>query len=86
MSILVWMIVGLISGFIANWLVSKSGSGLIICIALGIAGALVGGSLFNTLGVPIANGLNLFGVLVAALGSISLLVLYHLLFPPMRSK
>ena len=86
MSILAWVIVGLIAGFLGNWMVTRDGSGLIANITLGIVGALIGGSLFNTLGVSTANGLNLYSVLVASIGAIVLLVMYHILFPPMRSK
>ncbi len=50
MSILAWLILGLISGFIASKLVNKTGEGLLLDIVLGIIGALVGGWLFNALG------------------------------------
>ena len=48
MSIVAWLILGLISGFIASKLVNKSGEGMIIDIVLGIVGAFVGGFLLHS--------------------------------------
>lgn len=47
MSFLAWIVLGLISGFIASKMVNKSGAGAIADIVLGIVGAVVGGWLFN---------------------------------------
>ncbi len=85
MSILAWVISGVISGLVASWMVNKNYAGLIVNLALGVAGALIGGSLFNTLGTPTANSLNLYSVMVAWTAAVALLVAYHILFPPMRS-
>jgi uncharacterized membrane protein YeaQ/YmgE (transglycosylase-associated protein family) len=43
MSILAWLVVGLIAGFLASKVINKSGSGLVVDIVLGIVGAIVGG-------------------------------------------
>jgi uncharacterized membrane protein YeaQ/YmgE (transglycosylase-associated protein family) len=77
MSILAWIVLGLISGFIASKIVNKSGDGVILDIVLGIVGAVVGGWLFNTFGQAGVTGLNLYSLLVAVLGAIVVLVIYH---------
>jgi len=80
MSILAWLVLGLISGFIASKLVNKSGEGVILDIVLGIVGAVVGGWLFNTMGHSGVTGLNIYSMFVAVIGAVVVLVLYHALF------
>ena len=77
MSILTWIILGLIAGFIASKIVNKSGEGLILDIVLGIVGAVVGGWLFNQFGAAGVTGFNIYSVLVAVVGAVLLLVVYH---------
>jgi uncharacterized membrane protein YeaQ/YmgE (transglycosylase-associated protein family) len=77
MSVLAWIVLGLIAGFIGSKLVNKSGSGLIIDIVLGIVGALVGGFLFNMLGGAGVTGFNLYSLFVAVIGAVIVLVVYH---------
>jgi uncharacterized membrane protein YeaQ/YmgE (transglycosylase-associated protein family) len=77
MSILVWLILGLIAGFIASKLVNKSGEGLVLDIVLGIVGAFVGGFLFSFLGAAPVTGLNIYSIIVAVIGSVVVLGLYH---------
>lgn len=80
MSILAWLILGLISGFIASKIVNRTGEGLILDIVLGIVGAIVGGFLFNELGAAGVSGLNLYSMFVAVVGAIVVLLLYHAIF------
>jgi uncharacterized membrane protein YeaQ/YmgE (transglycosylase-associated protein family) len=80
MSILAWLVLGLISGFIASKLVNKSGEGLVLDIVLGIVGAVVGGWLFNTLGHSGVTGVNIYSMFVAVVGAVIVLVVYHALF------
>ena len=80
MSLLAWIILGLISGFIASKLINKTGEGFLLDVVLGIVGAVVGGWLFNTLGMVGVTGLNLYSLLVAVVGAVLLLVGYHVLF------
>ncbi len=77
MSILAWLILGLIAGFIASKIVNKRGEGFILDIVLGIVGAFVGGLLFTSVGGVGITGFNLYSILVAALGAIVILVIYH---------
>jgi len=80
MSILAWLVLGLISGFIASKLVNKTGEGIVLDIVLGIVGALVGGWLFNAVGHTGVTGLNIYSMFVAVVGAVVVLVVYHALF------
>jgi uncharacterized membrane protein YeaQ/YmgE (transglycosylase-associated protein family) len=80
MSFLAWIILGLISGFIASKIVNKSGAGALANIVLGVVGAVVGGWLFNSIGHIGVTGLNLYSILVAVVGAVIVLVIYHALF------
>ena len=77
MSILGWVILGLISGFIASKIVNKTGEGAVLDIVLGIAGAVVGGWIFSTMGSAGVTGFNVYSMFVAVVGAIVVLVLYH---------
>ncbi|MGB8084035.1 MAG: GlsB/YeaQ/YmgE family stress response membrane protein, partial [Pseudolabrys sp.] len=46
MSIISWIILGLIAGFIGSKIVNKQGQGLLLDVALGVVGAIVGGVIF----------------------------------------
>ncbi|GJE62521.1 GlsB/YeaQ/YmgE family stress response membrane protein [Methylobacterium trifolii] len=80
MSILAWIVLGLIAGFIGSKIVNNSGQGLIVDILLGIVGAVVGGFLFNQFGQPGVSGVNLYSLLVAVVGAVIVLWLYYALF------
>jgi uncharacterized membrane protein YeaQ/YmgE (transglycosylase-associated protein family) len=80
MSFLAWIILGLIAGFIGSKVVNKSGAGLFLDIILGIVGAVVGGWVFSMFGAHGVTGVNLYSILVAAIGAILVLVIYHALF------
>lgn len=79
MSVLAWIVLGLIAGFIGSKLVNKSGEGLILDIVLGIVGAIVGGYLFNMFGASGVTGVNLYSMLVAVVGAVIVLLIYHAL-------
>ena len=80
MSVLAWIVLRLISGFIASKIVNQSGAGAVTDFVLGIVGAVVGGWLFNTFGHSGVTGLNLYSILVAVVGAVIVLVIYHALF------
>jgi uncharacterized membrane protein YeaQ/YmgE (transglycosylase-associated protein family) len=77
MSFLAWIVLGLLAGFIGSKIVNKQGEGVFLDIILGIVGAVIGGWLFNTLGASGVTGLNLYSLLVAVIGSVVVLVVYH---------
>ena len=80
MSIIAWLVVGLIAGFIGSKIVNKTGEGVVLDLVLGIVGALVGGFLFNMFGAGGVDGINLYSILVAVVGAVIVLVVYHALF------
>jgi uncharacterized membrane protein YeaQ/YmgE (transglycosylase-associated protein family) len=80
MSILGWIVLGLIAGFIGSKIVNKRGEGFFLDIALGVAGAVVGGFLFTRFGAVGVTGFNLYSMFVAVIGAIVVLVIYHAIF------
>jgi uncharacterized membrane protein YeaQ/YmgE (transglycosylase-associated protein family) len=79
MSFLAWIVLGLIAGFIGSKLVNHRGEGVVLDIVLGIVGAFVGGWLFTRFGATGVTGLNLYSMLVAVIGAVVVLVIYHAL-------
>jgi uncharacterized membrane protein YeaQ/YmgE (transglycosylase-associated protein family) len=77
MSIIGWVILGLIAGFVASRIVNAQGQGVVLDIVLGIVGAVVGGFIFDAAGGIGVTGFNAWSLLVAIIGSIVVLVLYH---------
>ena len=77
MSLIGWLILGLIAGFIASRLYTGSGQGLVLNIVLGVVGAFVGGFLFDVLGGVGVTGFNLYSMIVAILGAVVVLWLYN---------
>jgi len=77
MSILAWIVLGLIAGFIGSKLVNKTGEGVILDIVLGVVGAVVGGYLFSIFGAHGVTGLNLYSLFVAVIGAVVVLLVYH---------
>jgi uncharacterized membrane protein YeaQ/YmgE (transglycosylase-associated protein family) len=80
MSIIAWLVVGLIAGFIGSKIVNKTGEGLVRDIILGIIGAFVGGWLFTMFGAAGVSGIDLYSIFVAVVGAIIVLVVYHAIF------
>ena len=77
MSILAWIVLGLIAGFIAAKVVNRSGGSLVLDLLLGVVGAFVGGFLSTRFGGPAVSGFNLMSIVVATVGAIIVLVIYH---------
>jgi uncharacterized membrane protein YeaQ/YmgE (transglycosylase-associated protein family) len=77
MSIIAWIILGLIAGFIASRIVNNQGEGLFLDIVLGVVGAIVGGWIFAFFGGEGVNGFNLYSMFVAVVGAIIVLSAYH---------
>jgi uncharacterized membrane protein YeaQ/YmgE (transglycosylase-associated protein family) len=77
MSIIGWIILGLIAGFIASKIVNRHGEGVMLDIVIGIVGAVIGGWIMTALGGTGVNGFNLYSMLVAIIGAVVLLVIVH---------
>ena len=77
MSVIVWLVLGLIAGFIASKIVNQSGDGLVLDIVLGVIGAVVGGFLFSLVGAEPVTGFNIYSIFVAVIGAVVVLIVYH---------
>jgi len=75
MSMVVWLFVGLVAGFLGSKIVNKRGEGIVRDIILGLIGAFVGGLLFSLVGIH-AGGI-IGSIVVATIGAILVLVIYH---------
>ena len=77
MSVIAWIVLGLISGFIASKIVNKEGEGIILDVVLGIVGALAGGFLFGLVGAAGVTGFNIWSMFVAVIGATVVLAVKH---------
>jgi uncharacterized membrane protein YeaQ/YmgE (transglycosylase-associated protein family) len=77
MGIVSWIVLGLIAGFIGSKIVNRSGEGFLLDIVLGVVGSVVGGWLFTAFGAAGVTGLNLWSLVVAVVGAVVVLVVYH---------
>ena len=80
MGLLSWLLLGLIAGFIASKIVNKRGEGCVLNILLGVVGAMVGGWVFSFFGHTGVTGFNLTSMIVATVGAVLVLVVYHAVF------
>jgi uncharacterized membrane protein YeaQ/YmgE (transglycosylase-associated protein family) len=76
-SIVGWPVLGPVAALIASRLVNKTGEGVLPSIVLDIVGAVVGGFLCTRLGATEVTGFDLYGMFVAAVGAVLVLVVYH---------
>ena len=77
MSLLGWILLGLMAGFMASNIVRSSGQGLLLDLVLGVIGAMVSGYLFTAIGATGLTGSNLYSMFVAIIGAVVVLWLYH---------
>jgi uncharacterized membrane protein YeaQ/YmgE (transglycosylase-associated protein family) len=79
MSILAWIVLGLIAGFIASKIVNRHGEGIVLDIIIGIVGAIIGG--WITMGIvgEGVTGFNAWSLLVAVFGAVVLLLIANAL-------
>jgi uncharacterized membrane protein YeaQ/YmgE (transglycosylase-associated protein family) len=77
-SILVWLIVGAIAGWLAGLIVKGGGFGLLGNIVIGIIGAVVAGWLLPTLGVHLGTGI-IGAIIDSVIGGVVVLVIISLI-------
>ena len=77
MSIVGWIVLGVLSGFIASKIINKHGEGLLLDTVLGVVGAVVGGAIFHLVGAVGVTGLNIWSMFVAIIGAVLVLGAYH---------
>ncbi len=75
-TLIIWIIVGLIAGWLASMVVGGIGYGLVGDIIVGIIGAFIGGWLFSALGISTGAGI-LGSIIVAFIGAVILLLILH---------
>ena len=80
LSFAVWIVLGLIIGFIGSKILNKTHHGLRRDCLLGIVGAIVGGFLSNLFGKPSGSGVDFYSAIVAAVGAVVFMFVYHALF------
>jgi uncharacterized membrane protein YeaQ/YmgE (transglycosylase-associated protein family) len=78
MSILWWIIVGLIAGWITGKLMKGSGYGALMDIVVGIVGALIGGFIMRSVGFAGSGGM-IYTIVVAVIGAVILTLLIRLI-------
>jgi uncharacterized membrane protein YeaQ/YmgE (transglycosylase-associated protein family) len=80
MGILSWILLGLVAGALAKFIMpGKDPGGLIVTILIGIAGAVVGGFLGSFIGLGAVESFDIGGIFIATVGAIVLLFIYRLL-------
>ena len=73
-----WVVLGLIAGALAKWMMpGKDDGGFIVTILLGVAGAFVGGYLGSLVGIGSVGDLSIVSILTATVGAFLLLFLYR---------
>jgi len=78
MGILSWIILGLVAGALAKFIMpGKDPGGFFVTILIGIVGAMLGGFLGSFIGLGTVASFDLGGIFIATLGSIVLLILYR---------
>ena len=81
-GIIGWIVVGLIAGVLAKWIMpGDDPGGIIVTILIGIAGGLLGGFIATKMGI---GGGNIMNILVATAGAILLLIIYRVVFRARR--
>ena len=79
-GILGWIVVGLIAGALAKWIMpGKDPGGFIVTILIGVAGAFVGGFVGSLVGLGTVGGLSLGSIVTAIVGALILLFAYRLI-------
>lgn len=77
MSILAWIVLGLVAGFISSRIINRRGEGFFLDIILGVVGAVVGGWIMAAFGGHGVTGFNLYSILVAIGGAVVVLLILH---------
>lgn len=74
MNFIAWIVVGLLAGFVARWIVKDDKRGCLYTVAVGVIGALIGGALMQASGRDGINDFSWRSVLVAIVGAVLLLL------------
>lgn len=81
MSVILFLVVGLLAGWIASMIMgTNSSQGMLMDVVLGILGAFVGGFLMNSFGAAGVTGFNFYSIVVATLGAVVLIAIRRMLW------
>ncbi len=72
MEILLWIILGGLSGWLAS-IIMKAPNGVLMDVVLGIIGGVIGGFLMSIFGQPGITGFNIYSVIVSVVGAVVLI-------------
>lgn len=79
MGLLAAIVVGLIAGVVASWLM-KAKTGLFVDLILGVVGSVVGGWIASLItGVDLVTGVNLTSIIISIIGAIVVIAIYRLI-------
>lgn len=85
MGILSWIVLGLVAGALAKWIMpGKQGGGCLLTMGLGIVGAVVGGFIATQFGYGDVSGFNFYSLGIAIGGALVVLFVYGLIFGKKR--
>lgn len=77
-TIIAWIVLGLVAGLLAKWIMpGRDPGGLVVTILIGVAGAVVGGFIATAAGIGSVTGFNLGSVFIATGGAVLLLFVYR---------
>jgi len=80
MSIVAWLIVGLIAGWLAGLVMKGGGYGVIGDLVIGVVGGLIGGFLASVIfGADMLNGINIVSIVTAFVGAVILIAILRML-------
>ena len=80
MSIIAWIVLGGVAGWLASLIMDTDRSqGILANVVIGVIGALFGGFLFSTLGVGGLTGFSLYSLVIATVGAVVLIWLYQVI-------
>ena len=74
MTLVGWIVVGLLAGWLARWIVKDDRAGCIYTMIVGVVGAIVGGWLMATIDEEGVDGFSIRSILVAAVGAVVFLL------------
>jgi uncharacterized membrane protein YeaQ/YmgE (transglycosylase-associated protein family) len=79
MTVTAWILLGLVAGIVGSRILNLTGGNILLDSALGVVGALVGGSVFQLVGLRGVTGFDLWSLFVAVVGALIVLRGYHFL-------
>ena len=84
MGLIGWIVVGLIAGLLARWIVKDSRTGCVYTVVIGVLGAIIGGGLMALIDEQGVDEFSFRSILVAALGAVLLLLILQAIAGPRR--